>query len=119
MPTAVRPTPMAHRRPPCESLARCCHKRLQQLAGPRYGDPGRAATQGAAPVGAKTDGSTPLDDLTNAVKDAAYVSVGLSVIAFQRLPGAPQRARQGARPPQAEEAREALDVVERAGRATA
>jgi hypothetical protein len=26
-----------------------------------------------------------LDDLTNAAKDAAYVSVGLSVIAFQRL----------------------------------
>lgn len=26
-----------------------------------------------------------LDDVTNAVKDAAYVSVGLSVIAFQRL----------------------------------
>jgi hypothetical protein len=28
---------------------------------------------------------SPLDDVTNAVKDAAYVSVGLSVIAFQRL----------------------------------
>jgi len=28
---------------------------------------------------------TPVDDLTNAVKDAAYVSVGLGVIAFQRL----------------------------------
>ena len=26
-----------------------------------------------------------LDDVTNAVKDAAYVSVGLGVIAFQRL----------------------------------
>ncbi|MGQ0832144.1 MAG: hypothetical protein ACT4OV_10740 [Microthrixaceae bacterium] len=28
---------------------------------------------------------TPVDDLTNAAKDAAYVSVGLGVIAFQRL----------------------------------
>ena len=28
---------------------------------------------------------TPVDDLTNAIKDAAYVSVGLGVIAFQRL----------------------------------
>jgi hypothetical protein len=28
---------------------------------------------------------TPVDDLTNVVKDAAYVSVGLGVIAFQRL----------------------------------
>ena len=28
---------------------------------------------------------TPVDDLANAVKDAAYVSVGLGVIAFQRL----------------------------------
>lgn len=26
-----------------------------------------------------------MDDVTNAVKDAAYVSVGLGVIAFQRL----------------------------------
>lgn len=26
-----------------------------------------------------------VDDVTNAVKDAAYVSVGLGVIAFQRL----------------------------------
>jgi hypothetical protein len=26
-----------------------------------------------------------LDDVTNAAKEAAYVSVGLSVIAFQRL----------------------------------
>ena len=26
-----------------------------------------------------------LDDVTNAVKDAAYVSVGLGVIAFQRM----------------------------------
>ena len=26
-----------------------------------------------------------IDDVTNAVKDAAYVSVGLGVIAFQRL----------------------------------
>jgi hypothetical protein len=28
---------------------------------------------------------SPLDDVTDAVKDAAYVSVGLGVIAFQRL----------------------------------
>ena len=28
---------------------------------------------------------SPLDDVTNAVKDAAFVSVGLGVIAFQRL----------------------------------
>lgn len=28
---------------------------------------------------------TPVDDLANAVKDAAYVSVGLGIIAFQRL----------------------------------
>lgn len=28
---------------------------------------------------------TPLDDVAEAVKDAAYVSVGLGVIAFQRL----------------------------------
>jgi hypothetical protein len=28
---------------------------------------------------------SPLDDVTSAVKDAAYVSVGLGVIAFQRL----------------------------------
>jgi hypothetical protein len=51
-----------------------------------------------------------LDDLTNAAKDAAYVSVGLSVIAFQRLQvrrnelNKALEARSG-------EAREALDVV--------
>jgi len=28
---------------------------------------------------------SPLEDVTDAVKDAAYVSVGLGVIAFQRL----------------------------------
>ena len=28
---------------------------------------------------------SPIDDVTHAVKDAAYVSVGLGVIAFQRL----------------------------------
>ncbi len=28
---------------------------------------------------------SPLDDITNVVKDAAYVTVGLGVIAFQRL----------------------------------
>ena len=51
-----------------------------------------------------------LDDLTNAAKDAAYVSVGLSVIAFQRMQvrrnelNKALEARSG-------EAREALDVV--------
>lgn len=29
--------------------------------------------------------SSPVDDVTNALKEAAYVSVGLGVIAFQRL----------------------------------
>lgn len=29
--------------------------------------------------------STPVDDIANAIKDAAYVSVGLGVIAFQRI----------------------------------
>lgn len=28
---------------------------------------------------------SPFDELTDTVKDAAYVSVGLSVLAFQRL----------------------------------
>jgi hypothetical protein len=28
---------------------------------------------------------TPVDDIANAIKDATYVSVGLGVIAFQRL----------------------------------
>jgi hypothetical protein len=28
---------------------------------------------------------TPVDDLANVLKDAAYVSVGLGVIAFQRM----------------------------------
>lgn len=28
---------------------------------------------------------TPADDLANALKDAAYVSVGLTVLAFQRV----------------------------------
>jgi hypothetical protein len=28
---------------------------------------------------------TPVDDLANVIKDATYVSVGLGVIAFQRL----------------------------------
>ena len=51
-----------------------------------------------------------LDDLTNAAKDAAYVSVGLSVIAFQRMQvrrnelNKALEARSG-------EARDALDVV--------
>ena len=51
-----------------------------------------------------------LDDLTNAAKEAAYVSVGLSVIAFQRMQvrrnelNKALEARSG-------EARDALDVV--------
>jgi hypothetical protein len=28
---------------------------------------------------------TPVDDITHAVKDAAFVSVGLGVLAFQRI----------------------------------
>jgi hypothetical protein len=52
----------------------------------------------------------PLDDLTAAVKDAAYVTVGLGVIAFQRLQVRRNELTRaiGA---QAEEARGALDVV--------
>ena len=51
-----------------------------------------------------------LDDLTNAAKDAAYVSVGLSVIAFQRLQVRRHeltKALEG----RSDEARDALDVV--------
>lgn len=29
--------------------------------------------------------NSPVDEITNAVKDAAYVSVGLGVLAFQRV----------------------------------
>jgi hypothetical protein len=53
---------------------------------------------------------TSLDDVTNAVKDAAYVSVGLSVIAFQRLQvrrNELEKALSG----QAEEAKGAMGVV--------
>ena len=52
----------------------------------------------------------PLDDVTSAVKDAAYVTVGLSVIAFQRL-AVRRHELTKAITAQAEEARGALDVV--------
>ena len=52
----------------------------------------------------------PIDDVTAAVKDAVFVSVGLSVIAFQRIQV--RRNELGkAIAAQAEEARGALDVV--------
>ncbi len=53
---------------------------------------------------------SPLDDVTNAVKDAAYVSVGLGVIAFQRLQvrrNELNKVLSG----QADEAKGALEVV--------
>ncbi len=53
---------------------------------------------------------SPLDDVTNAVKDAAYVSVGLGVIAFQRLQvrrNELEKALSG----QADDAKGALGVV--------
>lgn len=53
---------------------------------------------------------SPIEDVTNAVKDAAYVSVGLSVIAFQRLQ---VRRNELAKSlgTSSEEARGALEVV--------
>ena len=51
-----------------------------------------------------------LDDLTNAAKDAAYVSVGLSVIAFQRMQVRRNELNK-ALEARSVEAREALDVV--------
>jgi hypothetical protein len=53
---------------------------------------------------------TPLDDVGDVVKDAAYVTVGLGVIAFQRLQvrrNELNKALSG----QATEAKGALDVV--------
>ena len=53
---------------------------------------------------------TPLDDVGDVVKDAAYVTVGLGVIAFQRLQvrrNELSKALSG----QASEAKGALDVV--------
>jgi hypothetical protein len=53
---------------------------------------------------------SPLDDVSNAVKDAAYVSVGLGVIAFQRLQvrrNELEKALSG----QADDAKGALGVV--------
>lgn len=52
----------------------------------------------------------PLDDVTSAVKDAAYVTVGLGVIAFQRFQVRRNELAKaiGA---QAEEARGAVEVV--------
>lgn len=53
---------------------------------------------------------TPVDDLTNAVKDAAYVSVGLGVIAFQRLQVRRNELSKALSGP-AEEARGTLEVL--------
>jgi len=53
---------------------------------------------------------SPIDDVTNTVKDAAYVSVGLGVIAFQRLQvrrNELSKALNG----QADEAKGALETV--------
>ena len=53
---------------------------------------------------------SPLDDVADVVKDAAYVSVGLGVIAFQRLQvrrNELTKAISG----QADEAKGALDLV--------
>jgi len=53
---------------------------------------------------------SPIDDVANAVKDATYVSVGLGVIAFQRLQV--RRNELGkALSGQADDARGALGVV--------
>lgn len=53
---------------------------------------------------------SPIDDVTHAVKDAAYVSVGLSVIAFQRLQVRRNELNK-ALSAQADEAKGALEVV--------
>jgi hypothetical protein len=55
-------------------------------------------------------GRTPVDDLANTVKDAAYVSVGLGVIAFQRLQVRRQELSKALRGPVGE-ARGTLDTV--------
>src|SRR5262245_52862926 len=67
---------------PCTVLANdvtsACNS-LQGLDRPPYPDPAHLDPEGA-PVA-----RLQLDDVTNIAKDAAYVSVGLGVIAFQRL----------------------------------
>jgi hypothetical protein len=52
----------------------------------------------------------PIDDVTAALKDAMFVSVGLGVIAFQRIQ-VRRNELSKAIATQAEEARGALDVV--------
>jgi hypothetical protein len=52
----------------------------------------------------------PIDEITGAVKDAVYVSVGLSVIALQRM-AVRRNELTKAISAQAEEARGALDLV--------
>jgi hypothetical protein len=53
---------------------------------------------------------TTVDDLTNALKDATYVSVGLGVIAFQRLQVRRNELAKALSGP-AEEAKGTLDVL--------
>lgn len=53
---------------------------------------------------------TPAEDLANAVKDAAYVSVGLGVIAFQRLQVRRNELTKALSGP-AEEAKGTLDLL--------
>jgi len=53
---------------------------------------------------------TPVDDLANAIKDATYVSVGLGVIAFQRLQVRRNELAKAISGP-AEEARGTLEVL--------
>jgi len=53
---------------------------------------------------------SPIDDVTNAVKDAAYVSVGLGVIALQRLQVRRNELNKALSGP-ADEAKGALEVV--------
>jgi hypothetical protein len=55
-------------------------------------------------------GRTPVDDLANTVKDAAYVSVGLGVIAFQRFQVRRQELSKALRGPVGE-ARGTLETV--------
>ncbi len=54
--------------------------------------------------------STPVDDLANAIKDATYVSVGLGVIAFQRLQVRRNELSKAISGP-AEEAKGTLEVI--------
>jgi hypothetical protein len=53
---------------------------------------------------------TPVDDLANVIKDATYVSVGLGVIAFQRLQVRRNELAKAISGP-AEEARGTLEVL--------